>query len=42
MRITNQHTSSWESGQTKTADDFDPDNIDDNASDLTFFGFKEP
>ena len=26
----------------KTADDLDPDNIDDNASDLAFFGFNEP
>ena len=31
MPITNQRTSSsWESGQTKTADDFDPERIDDN------------
>jgi hypothetical protein len=40
MRITNKDTSSsWESGQINTADDFDPERIDDKASDFAFFGF---
>jgi len=43
LRITNQHTSSsWESVQTKTAEDFDPERVDDNSLDLFFFGLKKP
>ena len=43
MRMKNSYTSSsWESGQIKTAEDFDTDRMDDNASNLAFFNFKEP
>ena len=37
-----KHTSSYsESGRTKTATGLDPESIDNNASDLAFFGFKQ-
>ena len=43
MRIILTHTSSsCESGHTKTAEDFDPNKMEDNTDDLAFFGFKEP
>ena len=43
MRIIYTHTSSaCESGHTKSAEDFNPDKMDDNTADLAFFGFKEP
>ena len=42
MHMTNSHTSSLESGHTKIAGGFVPERMDDNTSDLAFFGFKGP